>query len=82
MLSEIAGQGWKMVEPPLDRDEPSVVARYNGKPVKAGFLIDRLNDSDEEMHVKYRSGRYDLELKIDFTIGRGQVKVEEAPGYE
>lgn len=81
MLSELAGRGWLMVEPPLDRDGESVVARYNGQPIKAGFLMERVEDSEQCTHLAYRSGRYDLEVKVDFEIGRGQVRVEEAEGY-
>lgn len=70
-----------MVEPPLARDGESVVARCNGETVKAGFLMDVIEEDDTLFHAQYRSGRYDLEVKIDFDIGRGQVKVTEAPGY-
>lgn len=80
-LSDLVGRGWVSVEPPLDRDESSVVARYKGRPLKAGFMIEDKSD-DDELHVKYRSGRYDLEVKIDFEVVRGQAKVEEADGYE
>lgn len=82
MLSELEGRGWMMVEPPLPSDGESVVARYQDEPVKAGFLIDRIEDSESGAHFKYRSGQYDLEVRIDFEIGRGQVKVTEADGYE
>lgn len=82
MLDELAGKGWTVVEPPEGGDGESVVARYQGEPVKAGFLMDRVKDTDEEIHFRYRSGRYDLDVKIDFEVGRGQVKVEEADGYD
>jgi len=81
MLGKLEGNGWTMVEPPLERDSESVVARWNGEPVKAGFLMNVIKESQTTFHSLYRSGRYDLEVKIDFEIGRGQVKVEEAPGY-
>jgi len=71
-----------MVEPPLERDGESVVARFNGEPVKAGFLMDVIEESETTFHSQYRSGQYDLEVKIDFDIGRGQVKVTEAEGYD
>jgi len=82
MLGKLEGNGWKMVEPPLERDSESVVARFNGEPVKAGFLMDVLEESETTFHAQYRSGKYDLEVKIDFDIGRGQVRVEEAKGYD
>lgn len=82
VLSELAGQGWVPVEPPLLEDEETVVARYDGKPVKAGFKMETVEDSPELFHAKYRSGSYDLEVKVDFDIGRGQVKAEEADGYD
>jgi len=82
MLSELAGNGWTMAESPLERDEQSVVARVEGKPIKAGFLTERVSDSKDELHVKYRTGQYDLEVKVDFAAGRGQIRVEEAEGYD
>lgn len=81
MLSKLSGDGWTPVRPPSARDESSVVGRYNGEPIKAGFKMETIEDSDSVMHTKYRSGQYDLEVKIDFEIGRGQVKVERASGY-
>lgn len=81
MLDKLAGNGWTMVEPPMEHDGESVVARCNNKPIRAGFLMDIIDDSESVFHSKYRSGCYDLEVKIDFDIGRGQVKVERAEGY-
>jgi hypothetical protein len=71
-----------MVEPPKRNDGERVVARFNGKPIKAGFLMDVVEENESTFHSKYRSGQYDLEVKIDFDIGRGRVKVEEAEGYD
>lgn len=82
MLSELAGNGWTMAEPPLERDGESVVARVEGQPIKAGFLTERIKDSKDEFHVKYRTGQYDLEVKVDFASARGQIRVEEADGYD
>jgi hypothetical protein len=82
MLGKLSGKGWTPVRPPSPRDENSVVGRYNGEPIKAGFRTDVIEDTDSVMHTKYRSGQYDLEVKIDFEIGRGQVRVSEAKGYE
>lgn len=82
MFSKLVDRGWVMVEPPLPEDGESVVARYGGEPIKAGFLTERVRDTDDEVHFKYRSGQYDLEVKVDFEIGRGQVRVEEAEGYD
>lgn len=80
-LGKLEGSGWVMVDPPNYTDEDSVVARYNGEPIKAGFLTERIKDTDSEIHFRYRSGQYDLDVKIDFDIGRGSVKVERAEGY-
>jgi hypothetical protein len=80
-LKDLCGEGWMLVEPPLPRDDESVVARHGGEPIKAGFLTERLTDSEDEFHARYRSGQYDLDVKIDFEVGRGQVRVEEADGY-
>jgi len=82
MLSELSGNGWTVIEPPAPTDEASVVGRYDGEPIKAGVRIETVTDTDSEMHYKYRSGKYDLDVKIDFDIGRGQVRVERADGYE
>lgn len=82
MLSELDGNGWTVVEPPEQHDAESVVARLNGDKIKAGFRIEVVEESETVFHSKYRSGQYDLEVKIDFDIGRGQVKVEEAEGYD
>ena len=82
MLSKLAGQGWTLAEPPLESDEESVVARVKGEPIRSGFLTERVKDTENSLHVKYRTGRYDLELKVDAVSGHGQVKVEEAEGYE
>lgn len=82
MLSDLKGRGWVLVQPPLQFDDENVVARYEGKPIRAGFLMERVRDTDSEVHVKYRSGSYDLEVKIDLETGHGQVRVEEAPGYD
>jgi hypothetical protein len=81
-LSELAGSGWTPVEPPEPMDGESVVARYQGEPIKAGFLTERVKDTQDEVHFRYRSGQFDLDVKIDFSIGRGQVRVEEADGYD
>lgn len=71
-----------MVEPPQEHDGESVIARYKGNPIRAGFLIDMLEDTQDSIHALYRSGRYDLEVRVDFDIGRGQVKVTRAEGYD
>jgi len=81
MLQTLEGKGWEMVEPPDESDEPSVVGRYNNQPIKAGILMEKLVDARDELHYRYRSGRYDLDVKIDFDIGRGMVRVERAAGY-
>lgn len=82
MLGELVGRGWVVVNPPLPDDSESTVARLNGHPIKSGFLLDRIEDTADMIHMKYRSGKYDLEVKVDFDIGRGQVRVEQAEGYE
>ena len=81
MLSELTNEGWIFVEPPEREDPPSSVARYKGEPIKAGVRTETIKDTENVMHYKYRTGQYDLEVKIDFDIGRGQVKVEKAEGY-
>jgi hypothetical protein len=80
MLEELVGKGWVLVRPPLDRDEESVVARYRGEKIKAGFVIEERN-GDDEVYVKFRSGQYDLEVKIDFLARQGELRVSKAPGY-
>lgn len=82
MLGELAGKGWTVVDPPAPQDGESVVARLDGEPIKAGFLTERIKDNESEFHSRYRTGSFDLDVKIDFSIGRGQIKVEEADGYD
>lgn len=78
MLSELSGEGWVFVDPPAQTDSASVVGRYEGEPIKAGVRTEKIADTSEVLHQKYRTGSYNLEVKIDFDIGRGQVRVEEA----
>lgn len=82
MLHKLCGEGWTAVEPPEHLDEDSVVARYEDEPIRAGFMTKKIKDTSSELHLRYRSGKYDLDVKIDFDIGRGLVKVEEAEGYD
>jgi hypothetical protein len=81
MLGELEGRGWLKVEPPTWRDPASVIARRAGEPLKAGFKIETIEDSDDKIHSKYRSGQYNLEVRLDFRSGKGEVKVSEAEGY-
>lgn len=81
MLNKLEGKGWTLVQPPDDYDEPSVVARYNGEPIRAGFTMEE-REGDNEMYFKFRSGQYDVELKVDFEVAHGQIKVTKAEGYE
>jgi hypothetical protein len=80
-LAELCEKGWVIVEPPARTDTASVVARYDGEPIKAGFRTDTIADTESEVHYRYRTGQYDVDVKIDFDIGKGQVKVERAQGY-
>jgi len=81
-LGELCGEGWTFIEPPEPSDEASVIGRCDGEKIRAGVRTETVTDSNSEMHYRYRSGQYDLDVKIDFDIGRGQVKVERAEGYE
>ena len=78
---KLCGEGWVAADPPLQRDDGSVVARCNGHPIKAGFRTETVEDSDEEFHVIYRTGVYDVELRLDFLTGETAIKVERAEGY-
>lgn len=82
MLGDLSGRGWVVVQPPRSTDGESVVARLDGEPIKAGFLLDVIREDDSVFHASYRSGRYDLEVKVDFDAARGQVRVSEADGYD
>jgi len=82
LLSKLCGQGWEFLQPPEPTDAPSCIGRYDDEPIKAGVRTETISDNESEMHYKYRSGQYDLEVKIDFDIGRGQVRVERADGYD
>lgn len=81
-LAELAGNGWTVVQPPEPTDEQSVVGRYNGEPIKGGVRTAVKADTESAAHYQYRSGKYDLEVKIDFDIGRGMIRVAEAEGYD
>lgn len=81
-LGELTGEGWTFVNPPELMDDESVLARYEGEPIKGGVLVERIEDQPDVMHALYRTGPYDVEVKLDFAIGRGQVKVTEADGYD
>lgn len=80
-LKELCGDGWIMVEPPVASDGENVVARYKGEQIKVGFLIESITDTHDEFHAKYRSGQYNVEVKVQFDVGRGMVRVTEADGY-
>jgi len=82
MLRELDGEGWVMVDPPSSEDEHTVVARYANEPIRAGVLTEKVTDEPDVLHYKYRTGCYDLDVKVDFDIGRGLVKVERAEGYK
>lgn len=81
MLSELSQSGWRFVEPPKKEDDPTVLGRYEDEPIKGGVLIERIADESDLIHALYRTGPYDVEIKIDFSIGRGQIRVENAEGY-
>lgn len=81
-LSELSGEGWVFADPPKNTDEQSVIARYQGEKIKAGVKTETVTDNESEMHIKYRTGCYDLELKFQLDIVRGQIKVSQADGYE
>ena len=81
MLQQLEGRGWVQASPPLDVDENSVIARHKGRPIKAGFTMEE-REGDGEMYCKFRSGKYDVELKLDLAVGQGQLRVEEASGYD
>jgi hypothetical protein len=81
MLDELSGSGWVMASPPFPTDSESVVARVRGEPIKSGFLTEKISDNEDEFHAVYRTGCYDVQVKVDFVSGHGQVKVEKAPGY-
>ena len=81
MIKDLSGKGWFQVAPPRSSDDENVIARYDGEPINSGFLIDKYTDTMEMFHGLYRSGRYDIELKVDFDIGRARMQIEEADGY-
>ena len=81
-LGELCGEGWVLVEPPLKQDDQHVVARYDSKPVKAGLLIDTVEDSRDVFHACYRTGCYDLDVRIHFDIGRGEIRVSRVSSYD
>ena len=88
-LAKLCGEGWTFVTMPETTDEASVIARYGGEPIRAGVRTETVTDTQSEMHLRYRTGQYDLDIKIDFDIRRGMIRVteairqiERASGYE
>ena len=83
-LSELEGRGWTDVQPPELHDGQSVIARFRGEPIKAGFKVETLEDNGSVIHEKFRTGCYDLEVKLFQGANRisGQVRVEGADGYK
>lgn len=82
-LKNICGAGWQTVQPPLPVDESSVIARCNGQPIRAGFEVETLEDTENVMHKKFRTGCYDIELRLysGARTASGELKVERADGY-
>jgi len=83
LLNELAGAGWKNVQAPHSVDDESVIARWQGEPIKAGFETETVEESDAVFHKKFRTGCYDMELRLYSTphSASGEIKVEEADGY-
>lgn len=89
VLKELEGLGWQPLDPSTDEQELSekrVIGNYKGEPITVGFRIEEVEfEQGECLHEVYRTGRYDVHLKIE-TLGeglaQGQVKVEEADGYD
>jgi len=81
VLGDLDGEGWVVVDPPEDSDTHTVVGRYADEPIRAGVLTDKVEDDHDVIHYRYRTGCYDLDVKVDFDIGRGMVRVERAEGY-
>lgn len=82
MIDKLTGNGWAFVEPPEQTDEASVLARYQGEPIKGGVLIEQIEDEPYLIHSRYRTGPYNVEIKVDFEIGRGQARIEKVDSYE
>lgn len=80
-LKTLEGKGWMIVEPPREDDPSNVIARYDGEPIRAGLLRERITDTDEMFEACYRSGPFDVRIKVDFSIGVGQIRVDRAEGY-
>lgn len=87
-LKALEGKGWVKAEPPGLESEPSVIAEVDGEEIKAGF--ERKDSPIEEsktcIHRKFRTGCYDVEVKITSGDGEvvmeGYIKVDRAEGYE
>jgi len=88
-LSELAAKsGWHKLEPPTeeqDWSDANIIGNYKGRPIKVGFQIEKVEDTDDCLHKVYRTSKYDVHLKIESLgagLAQGQVKVKEADGYE
>lgn len=82
MLSTLEGEGWTLVQAPRKDDESNVIGRYDGEPIKTGVMIEKVKQTEFEERTVFRSGKYNLEVWLDFDIGRARVQVERAEGYE
>lgn len=85
-LKQLAGRGWIRAEPPSIDAKESVVAVVDGTEIKAGFerKDSPIVDSPQRIHRLFRSGQYDLEVRLETTSDmamEGFVKVERADGY-
>jgi len=89
VLKQLDGKGWQPLDPTSESQEVSekrVIGNYKGQPVTVGFRIEEVDyEQDERLHEIYRTGRYNVHLKIESLGGglaQGQIKVEQADGYE
>lgn len=73
VCEELAGAGWVDVHSPPPRADPSVVAMWNGRPVKAGVEVER-EDSGDRIYTRYSTGPYYVDLDIDLENARLRVE--------
>lgn len=81
MLSELEGRGWLLAELPTRTDSETVLARYDGEQINAG-LIRKEREVHSDSYYLARSGKFDVHVKQHWDIGKAQIQVERAEGYD
>lgn len=87
-LAQLAERaGWHTLDPPTDeqdRSERSIIGNWKGHPIRRGVEVKTVEESTDCLHKVFRTSKYDVHLRIESLgpdLAEGQIKVEEADGY-